>query len=183
MFTFSALASTEPAKDSMIPDRVATVRLCDRLAHMNRFSASKLTIAAAILTCALASEVAASDLRCPQDISVEQHGTTPAPEWEVSYNGFKNELASITIYEGPPEEGASLVYDDQKTVNNTIVESWKLSGSKRGYWLKCGYSNTSAEISRKLPSEVNQCVVVLEQNVSFADGRRPIRSAVCSVGR
>ncbi|MGO9606288.1 MAG: STY0301 family protein [Candidatus Binataceae bacterium] len=140
--------------------------------------------AAGVVTaiCLLGS-AAAGDLRCPLEIAVDQKATAPAPQWAVNYNGFKNELAAVTIYDGSPDQGASLVYDDQKTVDDTLVQTWKLAPNPRGYWIKCGYSNTSAEISEKIPVDATHCEAVYERNVSFGDGRRPIRSADCGAGK
>jgi hypothetical protein len=121
----------------------------------------------------------AGELRCPPEIAVEQKANDPPVGWTVGYNGFRNGLASVTIYDGPPEQGASLVYDDEKTAPDTITQTWTLVPGARGYWMTCGYSNTAAQVSRKIPANATRCEVVLERNVSFADGRHPVRRAAC----
>ena len=122
----------------------------------------------------------AGELQCPATISVDQKASDVPAGWTPSNNGFKNELASVTIYDGPPEQGASLVYDDQKTVGNTIVQTWNLAGNSHGSWMTCGYSYTAAQISQKVPADAKQCVVTYEGDVSLPGGQHPVRKAICS---
>ena len=121
----------------------------------------------------------AVELKCPFEISVDQKAMETPAGWTVSYNGLKNELASVTVYEGPPDQGASLVYDDEKTAPDTTTQIWKLAPSPSSYWIVCGYSNTAAQVAQKVPAGATSCEVVRERNVSFGDGRNPIRSAIC----
>ena len=120
------------------------------------------------------------ELQCPATISVDQKATEVPPGWTPSINGFKNELAMVTIYDGPPDQGASLVYDDQKTVGNTIIQTWNLAGNSHGSWMTCGYSYTAAQISQKVPADAKQCVVTYEGDVSLPGGQHPVRKAICS---
>jgi hypothetical protein len=120
------------------------------------------------------------ELQCPATIAVDQKPTDVPAGWTPSNNGFKNELAMVTIFEGPPEQGASLVYDDQKNVGNTIVQTWNLAPGGNGYWLTCGYSNTAAQLTQKIPADATRCEVTMERDVSFGDGKHPVRKALCS---
>ena len=122
----------------------------------------------------------AGELQCPATISVDQKATDVPAGWTSSNNGFKNELAMVTIYDGPPDQGASLVYDDQKTVGNSIIQTWNLAGNSHGSWITCGYSYTSAQLSQKIPADATRCVVTYEGDVSFGSGLHPVRKAVCS---
>jgi hypothetical protein len=135
-------------------------------------------LAAAIAS--LASVAAASELRCPPEIAVDQKATEPPSGWTVSYNGFRNELAGVTIYDGPPEQGASLVYDDEKSGGGIITQTWNLQPNPRGYWMMCGYTNTSAQLTARVAGDQARCEVVFEKNVRFGDGRKPVRKAVCA---
>ncbi len=134
---------------------------------------------ASVAAICIAGRASAGEVRCPAEIAVDQRVGAAPSGWTVSYNGFKNELATVTIFEGPPEQNASLVPDDQKTGPHTIAQTWKLAPSTSGYWITCGYSNTSAQISQKLSADVSRCEVTLERDVSFSDGRHPVSSAVC----
>lgn len=120
------------------------------------------------------------EVQCPATISVDQKVSDTPLGWTAGYNGFKNELAGVTIYDGPPEQGASLVYDDEKTAGNTITQTWKLASGGQGYWLTCGYSNTSAQLTEKIPTDATRCEVTFERDVSFGDWRHPVRKASCS---
>ena len=146
------------------------------------------TVAAAALR-ALATFVAViciaipaigGELQCPAQISVDQKATDVPTGWTPSNNGFKNELAMVTIYDGPPDQGASLVYDDQKTVGNTIAQTWNLAANGHGSWITCGYSYTAAQLSQKIPADATRCVVTYQADVSLPGGQHPVRKAICS---
>ena len=137
-------------------------------------------ITAFLALSSFATYAAAADIVCPAEVAVDQRVSAALAGWTAGNNGFKNELAGVTIYDGPPEQGASLVYDDEKTSADTITQTWKLVPSSRGYWLTCGYSNTSAQLTQKIPTDATRCEVTFERNVSFGDGRHPVRRAFCS---
>lgn len=159
---------------------LATGRGCASLAVMKaaRLRLS-IFIVGFLIQGALAGPAAASELDCPAQVSVDQKATATPAGWTAGDNGFKNELASVTIYDGPPEQGASLVYDDEKSAANTTTQTWKLAPSPRGYWITCGYSNTSTQLTQKIPADATRCEVTFERNVSFGDGRHPVRKAAC----
>lgn len=81
---------------------------------------------------------------------------------------------------GRPEEGASLVYSDQKMVADSVTQIWQLAPNDRGNWITCGYSNAAAQLTEKIPGDVIRCEATFERNVSFGDGRHPMRKALCS---
>jgi hypothetical protein len=139
-----------------------------------------IRILAALFALAAVSQSAlASELACPAQISVDQKATDVPAGWTPGYNGIKNELAGVTIFDGPPEQGASLAPDTEKTVGNNLTQTWTLAANGHGSWLTCRYSNTSAELTEKLPDDATHCVIVFERDVSFGDGRHPVRKAVC----
>jgi hypothetical protein len=121
-----------------------------------------------------------SEVQCPPTIAVDQKITNTPAGWTAGYNGFTNELASLTVYDGPPEEGASLVYSDQKMVADSVTQIWQLAPNDRGNWITCGYSNAAAQLTEKIPGYVIRCEATFERNVSFGDGRHPMRKALCS---
>jgi hypothetical protein len=59
------------------------------------------------------------------------------------------------------------------------VQTWNLPPSKDGYWLACGYTNTSQQLVRKLPAMTAICEVILDREVSFPDGGPVIRRVRC----
>ena len=82
------------------------------------------------------------EVRCPATIAVDQKVSDTPAGWTAGYNGFTNELASVTIYDGPPAEGASLVYSDEKTATESVTQTWQLASGGRGNWITCVYLNT-----------------------------------------
>lgn len=144
---------------------------------MNRFAIGLAV--AAFFVCAAA---APAQVECPSTISVEQKATAPEA-WSVDYSKMPAELLSATIFEGPPEEQASLKYDDERAAKGEIIQTWQLPASARGYWIVCGYANTTAQLRRKLTDDVRACEVVLEKGVAFAGGGAVVKRARCTSGK
>jgi hypothetical protein len=134
---------------------------------------SVVLLFASYLTSTVHAEVA-----CPQNVAVEQKASPPNP-WSLEYSKSPAELSSVMIFDGPPEEQASLKYDDERTTEDEIIQTWQLPASDRGYWIVCGYSNTTAQLRRKLPSDILACEVVFEKGVSFGGGGLDVKHAVC----
>ena len=129
----------------------------------------------------LASEQRANaQVACPRTIAVEQKAAAPPTEWSLGYAAAPAELSSVTIFDGPPEEQASLKYDDERTIKDEIVQTWELPASARGYWIVCGYSNTAAQLRRKLPDDIRGCKVAIEKDVSYGGGGAVIKRALCT---
>jgi len=121
-----------------------------------------------------------AQVACPPNISVEQKAAAPN-DWSLEYSKNPAALSSATIFDGPPEEQASLKFDDERTTSDEIIQTWALPASDRGYWIVCGYTNTSALLRRKLPSDMRACTVILEKGVTFGDGGTVVKRAECSV--
>lgn len=121
---------------------------------------------------------AAAEVMCPDTIGVSQNATA-AGEWQVRDSGEKPELERVTIYEGPPAEQASLKYDREIKRKSEIVQVWNLPPSKEGYWLSCGYTNTSKQLYRKLPETTVLCEAIFDRGVSFPDGSPVARRVRC----
>jgi hypothetical protein len=121
-----------------------------------------------------------AQVACPRNISVEQKAVAPN-EWSVDYSKAPAALSSATIFEGPPEAQASLKYDDERTGKGEVIQTWELPASERGYWIVCGYTNTSAQLRRKLANDIRACEVILEKGVTFGDGGAVVKRAGCGV--
>jgi hypothetical protein len=128
---------------------------------------------------ACVSHAAAAGISCPATIQTDQRASAPAP-WTVAYGALPIALAQVTIFEGPPSEQATLVYDNEKKLPKEIVQSWNLGPSTHGYWLQCAYSSTTAIISRRLPDSVKHCEVRLARDSSFVNGQPVVNKAECS---
>lgn len=138
------------------------------------------TLGAIVLAFAItAPHPAQAESACPKTIAVAQNATAPAPDWSVSYSGYDTAVQGVTIFDGPPAQQASLVPDNEKTVGDDVIQTWQLAKSDRGYWLQCNYANTTAQISRRLPTGVDRCEVVYDHNMHFAGGGFVVKSVNC----
>ena len=126
----------------------------------------------------LATIDADAQVACPSSISVEQKASAPN-DWSVSYTKTQPALSSVTIFEGPSEEQASLKYDNQRNTNDEIIQTWDLPASDHGYFIVCGYTSTSVQLLRKLPNDLRTCEVVMEKGVTFGGGGEIIKRAEC----
>ena len=122
---------------------------------------------------------AADEVWCPDTIKVDQKAISPSPEWSVSYNSLPPQLEMVTFFSGPPEENASLVYDKRSKVKGGWVGTWNLPRDERGYWIRCSYGGTLAELSRRLPNSVSVCRVTYDDGSRFASGFPVIRTIEC----
>ncbi len=131
--------------------------------------------------CAIAApHLARAQATCPPTLAVEQKTSAPAPAGTGTYSGYDTAIAGVTIFEGPPAEQASLVPDREQTTSDTVIQTWKLAKSDRGYWLQCEYANTTAQVFRRLPVNVSRCEVTYERNVRFGgEGRRVVKRVNC----
>jgi hypothetical protein len=79
-------------------------------------------------------------------------------------------LASAALYDGRPEEKASLVPDKQNSGGTKSI--WTLlADSKNGYWLECRYNQSPTVISKKVPVEATKCVwsQIKKEEIIFCD--------------
>ncbi|HEV2977029.1 MAG TPA: STY0301 family protein [Casimicrobiaceae bacterium] len=135
-----------------------------------------LVVAVTLLT---ASSASAADSLCPDTVSVTQTGTSPAPEWSLSYSRAPSELEMVTFYNGPPKEEASLVYNDFVRGKDSSTATWKFPKDLRGYWVKCSYRGTSLELSKALPPTVSSCRVSYERQAASPSGLPAIKRIAC----
>src|SRR5258708_37737314 len=131
----------------------------------------QVTFALIAFACALApANLVRGESACPATVVVEQRASAPAPDWTVSYSGYETAVAGVTIFDGPPAQQASLVPDSEKTVGDNIIQVWRMPKSDRRYCLQCNYTNTTAQISRRLPANIRRCDFVLNHNERFIVG-------------
>lgn len=138
--------------------------------------APALFAAFAALLCAAP---ALAETSCPATVAVQAHAASLPDGWTARSSDAHPELVGVTIFEGPPEENASLVYDDEKKTSSEFIQTWKLPHNDRGYWLVCRYSRTTMELMRKLPDSAQLCRVVFERSRSAADGLGIVKTATC----
>src|SRR5215472_9988937 len=56
----------------------------------------------------------------------------------------------------PPEEGASLVYNDEKTLADSVTQTWQLTPNDCGDSISCTSSNTPAQLAQKILADVTR---------------------------
>jgi len=140
----------------------------------------KVIVAVVAFAVSQTQGTAADDqISCPEKISAESRVLAPPPSWEVRYEGTEAQLKAVGFYDGPPSEGASLVYDKESHNRKTTTASWHFPANDgRGYWVSCAYSDTSAVLIKKLASTISQCDVAYARDVSI-DGLPAIQSIHC----
>ena len=128
----------------------------------------------------LAATPALADVGCPMSISVTQNLTAPVANWAEGTEALPTELSGLTVFDGPPEELASLVPDGDSEDDKTTTAFWTLAPNPRGYWITCHYSSTTVTLTRRLPESATSCAIVSEKEISFIGGQKAVRSMTCS---
>ena len=117
---------------------------------------------------------------CPPAISVEQRVTAAPEGWEAALSAAKPQLAMVTFFDGPPAERALLKYDREEKEKRDWVGIWTLAPNSRGYWIQCGYDNTTAVLSRRLPENIRTCKVTYERKAQTVSGLPVVKHVGCS---
>lgn len=116
---------------------------------------------------------------CPQKIEVEQRATSLPAGWDAGQSTATVPLASVTFFDGPPAERASLKYDTEERQKRDWVAFWNLAPNARGYWISCGYENTTVVVSRRLPEHIRSCAVTYERRKRGKAGLPGIKNISC----
>jgi hypothetical protein len=120
----------------------------------------------------------AEDVRCPAVISTSQTLTQTVPGWTGQMDGTPNILASVTLYDGPPKEQASLAPDENR-LKGKLMATWDLAPNPgREYWLACGYSGTRVTLARPLAKDLRSCTVTYDPKQTV-DGLPSIERIAC----
>jgi hypothetical protein len=113
-------------------------------------------------------------------VGVAQSLTAPVAGWTEGAETFPTQLSGVTVFDGPPEELASLVPDGDSEDDKTTTESWTLAANPRGYWITCHYSSTTVTLTQRLPDTARRCEVVRDKELSFIGGQNVVRGMSCS---
>jgi hypothetical protein len=116
---------------------------------------------------------------CPERISTRQQLAAPVAEWDSWIDDMPQRLASVTFYEGAPEERASLVYDKTAKAGGKQTSTWNFApqGDRR-IWLACSYSGTAVTLKKALPAGTRVCTVTSSLKEQIA-GMPAIEKIVC----
>jgi len=136
---------------------------------------------AALSLCALVGWAVpqfAQELSCPESISVKQNIEKIPEGWSARPGDSPNLLEGVTFFSGPPEEQASLAYDNWTRRKGLAYAGWHFPKSMPRIWLSCRYSSTSLVLARQLAAETSQCTVTYDPTVQVA-GSPSIRKIDC----
>ena len=146
---------------------------------MRSFATPHLRAVGAFVAWLVLAGPALAQISCPTDLTVEQRATAPSGEWTVATTGHRPLLASVTLYEGPPEKHLAVKPIREQTVKEETTRVWELPTGRDTYWLSCEYTNTNLVISRPLPRDIRRCDSVENRGTGSGDGRPPVRSFAC----
>jgi hypothetical protein len=139
-----------------------------------------------IVACGLAlaaSAPARAGVSCPMTIAVTQQLAASTPGWtETSDEVLPTDLAGLAVFDGPPEERAQLVHDDERQSSDSATLIWNLPANPRGHWIVCRYANTKVTLTRRLPDAATGCQIVFDRHIGFAPGLPIVRSMDCGSG-
>jgi len=132
----------------------------------------------AIVLC-VAAFASAQEADCPKAIKVHQTIDATPQGWTADTDGSDHILAGVTFFSGPPEEKASLVYDNWKKRDGLAYAVWNFQpDSTHRIWLSCRYANTDVVLTKELPEKISQCNVTYNPKTQVA-GLPEIRNMTC----
>ncbi len=106
------------------------------------------------------SSVASDAISCPATVDVQQRLTSMVDGWTPVIDDSPHKLIGVAFYDGPPQEKASLMYDDIKKTAGKEVATWRFpADSKRQTWMVCSYSGTAIQLSKSLPAKTSTCQI------------------------
>jgi hypothetical protein len=95
-------------------------------------------------------------LNCPATVSVAASAQAPAG-WEAVPSTQPLSFNNIGLFSGHPREMASLVPDTQRRSGKQLLSAWRLPGASERYWLACSYTQTTLQITQRLPAGLTRC--------------------------
>jgi hypothetical protein len=135
---------------------------------------------ATILLCLPLAAQEAPKISCPESVPLASPQLAkPLEGWSVFFDSAPHRLSRVTFFDGPVEEQASLVPDEETKLAKTRTAKWLLQPKPaRPYWLACYYSGTSLALTRPLPAGLKECDVTYNGSAGI-DGMPEIKSISC----
>ena len=94
---------------------------------------------------------------CPAQLPVRQTVAQDIAGWTSQNQDASHPFARVTFFPGPPSQTTLIVPTLEYKGSSGLHDAWTLPRSADGYWVACGYGNTTASIARKLPDNVDYC--------------------------
>lgn len=98
----------------------------------------------------------AETAQCPASVDVHQEARDIPKGWSAYEPGAKHFLNSIEFSEGVPANRVILLPTGEQ---GPSVSIWTFTPSAEGYWVSCGFNDTSIVLSQRLPAETTACQV------------------------
>lgn len=135
---------------------------------------------AALLLCLRLVAQEAPKISCPETVPLATPQLAkPMEGWKEFVDTAPHRLSRVTFFDGPVEDSASLVPDEDTRLGKTRTAKWLLQPKPdRPYWFACYYSGTSLALSRALPAGLKECDVTYNPSIEI-DGMPEIKSIAC----
>jgi hypothetical protein len=120
----------------------------------------KLSILIVIGSLSSSSCFSADTYSCPGGVHLAS-GSVAADEIPSGYESLVSNsiirLSGVSMYDGPPKEGAALMPSSSSSKGNVIT--WKFIGAyERGKWVSCDYADGLVRIIARTKDPVTSCV-------------------------
>ncbi|WP_374583536.1 STY0301 family protein [Pseudoduganella sp.] len=106
----------------------------------------------------------AGELTCPASITSSEAITAQVSGWEAVSTPQVHELENAQVYDGHPNDTASLVPDKSSSRGHVHQATWLLAAEReRDTWVGCSYKNSSLLLAQKVPPHARRCVLTYQR--------------------
>jgi hypothetical protein len=113
--------------------------------------------------------VSTVELTPPKTISVQQALVDSEAGWQPFKDDVPLSLMSVALFEGHPDERASLIPDEETEAQGRRISTWQLrDNGERRYWIVCYYDRTKIALAHLIDPGISACVVTSDLTVSVA---------------
>jgi hypothetical protein len=145
---------------------------------MNVTSALAILILLSAPHMALSAQKEWREFVLPPAIETRQEVSTVPAGWVALQEAIPNQVAGITVFDGRPEQKASLVPDSEQNqkAENRLAVTWRLAPlSPDGIWLSFSYASTSVVLARPLPQGTTELRVLYDTSVTISGMNEIVR--------
>jgi hypothetical protein len=114
----------------------------------------------------------------PPTIETRQEVKMIPAGWVALPEAVPNQVAGITVFDGRPEQKASLVPDNEEKQKdkNRLAVTWQLAPlSPEGIWLTFSYASTSVVLAKPLPQGATELRVLYDTSVTICGMNEIVR--------
>jgi hypothetical protein len=114
----------------------------------------------------------------PPTIETKQEVKTIPAGWVALLEAVPNQVAGITVFDGRPEQKASLVpgNEEKQKAENRLAVTWQLAPlSPEGIWLAFSYASTSVVLAKPLPEGTTELRVLYDTSVTISGMNEIVR--------